>query len=54
MLIDSALAGLYHSWWKAVRLRYYEAALAHLTRVDPCHPDIPEIVHKLNNIRSTP
>lgn len=37
---------------RAARRRYYEAARDHLTRTDPCHPDIPGIVHRINELRS--
>lgn len=44
------LIDLYRELWQLCKLRYYEAALAHLTRVDPCHPDIPGIVLKINEL----
>lgn len=46
----SPLIALYRELWQLCKLRYYEAALAHLTRVDPCHPDIPGIVHRINEL----
>lgn len=44
------LARLYKAWWRTVQRRYYEAALANLQRVNPCHEDIPWLVHKLNQL----
>jgi hypothetical protein len=42
------LVNAYRFWLLRAQLFYYEAALAHLTRTDACHPDIPGIVHKIN------
>lgn len=46
----SPLVALYRELWQLIKLRYHEAALAHLTRVNPCHPDIPGIVLKINEL----
>jgi hypothetical protein len=40
----------YRFWLLRARLCYYETALAHLTYTDACHPDIPGIVHKINEL----
>ena len=36
-------------WLRAKRF-FYTQALAHLTRVDPCHEDLREVVFKLRQI----
>lgn len=46
-----ALINLFLELVNTIRLRYYEAALAHMTRVNPCHEDIPSLVHMINHIR---
>lgn len=48
-----ALIHGYRQWLRALRLAYYEAARNHLTRTNPCHPDLPGIVLTINHIRST-
>lgn len=48
-----ALIEGYIQWIRAIRLAYYEAARNHLTRTNPCHPDLPEIVLTINELRST-
>jgi len=33
-----------------VKLKYFQIAISHLMQKDPCHADIPEIVHKINDL----
>lgn len=39
-----ALANLYRCAWLRLRISYHEIALQ---QIDPCHPDVPEIVRTL-------
>lgn len=39
-------------FWLQLQLIYYRAARDNLTRVDPCHPELPDIVHKINELES--
>lgn len=41
----------YADAWRLLRLRYYELALAQLTRKNACHPDVPYLVHMVNYLK---
>lgn len=38
-------------FWRAWSLMYFEQALQSLTKRDPCHPDIPEIMLKISELK---
>lgn len=40
----------YRRIWLQLKLRYYRAARDSLTRVNPCHPDLPEIICKVQQL----
>lgn len=46
-----ALIQLYRQAWRAARIRYYEAALRHMQRRNPCHDDIPWLVLKIHQLK---
>lgn len=44
------LIDLYRKLWQLCKLRYYRAARDSITRVNPCHPDLPEIIFKVQQL----
>ncbi len=47
-----ALFHLYADAFRQLRLAWYCLARDQLTRRDPCHPDLPGIVLKINRLSS--
>jgi hypothetical protein len=45
------LAHLYADAITQLRIVYYELARNHLTRTNPCHPDLPGIVLTINALK---
>lgn len=40
----------YRQVWLQVKLRYFNAAREHLTRMNPCHPDLPAVLHRISEL----
>ncbi|MDO9252592.1 MAG: hypothetical protein Q7U48_13715 [Hydrogenophaga sp.] len=46
------LVRLYADALIQLRITYYELARNHLTRTNPCHPDLPGIVLTINTLKA--